>query len=356
LLPSWLGDTVMAEPALRAVHAALPSTSFALLGRPGLAEVLEGTGLAERSIEHDMRGLRGPFAAARAAGQALGSGRAASLDILILPNSARSALTARLVAARRRIGYATDLRRCLLSDAIAPPSRKRPISAVDWYASLIERAFSLRVTDRRPQLTPTAAQHAAAAQALARLPRPIALLNPGANRPDKRWPAERFVEVGCWLRQQGAAVVVSGGPGEAALTRVVAEGCGGVDLASRAIGLGGLLGVMAQCDLLITNDTGPRHLAIAVGTPTVALFGPTDPRWALIPGADEIRLLAEPFLAEDLVADRFPKACRVDRIEVHDVITAAARLLATERGGVRLTRERSPAAPGSPPDAPPAEL
>ncbi|MHC5114978.1 MAG: glycosyltransferase family 9 protein, partial [Planctomycetota bacterium] len=79
--------------------------------------------------------------------------------------------------------------------------------------------------------------------------------------------------------------------------------------------------------LLVTNDTGPRHLAAALGTPVVTLFGPTDHRWTTLADIRERRLLAEPFLPAELVADRHPKVCTIDRIEVEDVLAAAAGML-----------------------------
>ena len=99
------------------------------------------------------------------------------------------------------------------------------------------------------------------------------------------------------------------------------------NLADGGLSLENLRGVVATCDVLLCNDTGPRHLAIATGTPTIALFGPTDHRWTLIPGAKERLLLAEPFLDADHVADRHPDACRIDRIAVGDVVHATTTTL-----------------------------
>jgi len=78
---------------------------------------------------------------------------------------------------------------------------------------------------------------------------------------------------------------------------------------------------------MISNDTGPRHLAAAFGTPCVALFGPTDRRWTVLPEACERHLVAEPFLPEDHVADKYPRACMIDRIASGDVIHAADEFL-----------------------------
>ena len=324
VLPSWLGDTVMAEPAMRALRNGVRPTHMASLGRPGLAGVLEGTGLLDASIEHDMRGIVGPLAASRALRRVDPRRWDA---IVLLPNSVRSALAARLVPAHRRVGFATDGRGWLLSQRLPAPARAMPVPAVDWYAELVVKGFNVQVTDRHPRLRPSQAQRASATAALAGVARPFALLNPGANRADKRWPADRFAAVGRALRGRGLEVVVNGGPAERALTAEVASACGGIDLGPRSKSLGTLVGVLSEAALLVTNDTGPRHVAIGLDVPTVSLFGPTDPRWTTIPGARERRLLGEPFLTEEEVADRRPKACRIDRIEIGDVLAAVDAML-----------------------------
>lgn len=333
VLPSWLGDTVMAEPALRALREQIRPTHLTSLGRAGLASVLEGTELFESAVEHAMRGLLGPLSASRAVKR----GHARRWDaVLLLPNSLRSAVAARLIPAVLRVGYATDGRGVLLSRRVPPPPRTHPVPAVDWYADLVERGFGIQVTDRHPRLRATAAQREAAAKALGGVSRPFVVLNPGANRTDKRWPADRFVAVGSALRRRGLDVVVNGGPAERSLTAEVAAGCGGTDLGLRLgpgpTSLGTLVGALADATLLVTNDTGPRHVAIGLNTPVVSLFGPTDPRWTTISGARERRLLGEPFLPEEEVADRRPQACRIDRIEVGDVLHAAEALLSEAPG------------------------
>ena len=85
--------------------------------------------------------------------------------------------------------------------------------------------------------------------------------------------------------------------------------------------------MIGASDLLITNDTGPRHLAAACNTPAIALFGPTDHRWTTLPGVEESLLLAEPFIDEAHMADSHPQSCRIERICVGDVLFHASRRL-----------------------------
>jgi ADP-heptose:LPS heptosyltransferase len=104
----------------------------------------------------------------------------------------------------------------------------------------------------------------------------LVVLNPGAGDVRRRWPAACFAEVGDVLAQTGRQVVVAGGPGDEPLTRqVVAMSACAVDLAGR-LSLGGLLGLLERADLVVSNDSGPLHLAVAVGTPTVGLYWPSN--------------------------------------------------------------------------------
>ena len=111
---------------------------------------------------------------------------------------------------------------------------------------------------------------------------PLALLHPGATSPSRRWPPERFAAVGDALAARGMAVAVTGVPGEEASTRAVVDAmeAPAVDLCGRT-GLGAYAALLAGADLLVANDTGSAHLAVAVGCPSVTCFLSGDPvRWA----------------------------------------------------------------------------
>jgi ADP-heptose:LPS heptosyltransferase len=168
-----------------------------------------------------------------------------------------------------------------------------------------------------------------------------AVLNPGGNNPAKRWPVERFVALGRHLSERHAMrVLVNGSPQEADLTREVSAGCGGADLPALGGSVSGLKGLLAGAGLLVTNDTGPRHIAAAFSVPVVTLFGPTDHRWTTIPtvrlndgqGSEEL-VLADPELPEGELANDHPERCRIERIGVERVIEACERLMS--RASVR---------------------
>jgi heptosyltransferase-2 len=326
ILPSWVGDTVMATPVLRALRTHRPDARLVGIVRPRLDEVLRGTPWLDELIACNFKGVAGPWRIARVIKQ---SGADA---VLLLPNSFRSALAARLSGAPIRIGYSRDLRGLLLTHKIQPP-RQRPIPAVDYYAALAEFALGVSSIDRRIELHCTADEETAAEYMLRDVARPYIVLNPGANRSAKRWSAKNFAHVADSLASpHRVSILITGSPGEADVLSAVTSAAKTpiINLAQRGMTLGSLKAVLKHAALLITNDTGPRHIAAALGTPVIALFGPTDHRWTTLPpSVREHLLLAEPFLPEELVADDHPKICSIEKIPVDDVLQAARSILAT---------------------------
>lgn len=328
VLPSWVGDAVMATPVYRAVREARPGATITALMRPGLETLLAGSPWFDDVRAIHPKGLGGFRASVRAIREAKAEA------ILLLPNSFRSGLMSRLGGATTRIGYARDGRGWLLTDGLAPPDKSKPISAVRYYANLAAWALGQESIDQRVELFTTEEEQRAAASILEGVDNRFILLNPGGNKPEKRWPAERFIAIGNMLRDAHAcAIAVNGSPGERELVERITAGIGegAINLTDRGITLGSLKAVIQRAALVITNDTGPRHLAAALGTPCIALFGPTDHRWTTLEGAAEHLLLAEPFLPEELMADKHPQACEIERIPVGDVRWTAARMLEVGR-------------------------
>ena len=124
-----------------------------------------------------------------------------------------------------------------------------------------------------PRLEVTSRDRAEAAEALAGVTGPLVAVHPGATDPRRRWPPDRLGELGALLDARGARIVLLGGAGDAGLVDGIRAGLGpaagrAVDLFGR-LSLGGLVGVLERADLFVGNDSGPRHLAEAVGTATV---------------------------------------------------------------------------------------
>lgn len=352
VMPSWVGDCVMATPALRALRDALPGALIGALVRPGLDELLAGIDTIDQFHAERATGMMGPKRVA----QRLRMHRYDAA--VLLTNSFSTALVTRLAGVPRRVGYDRDARGVLLTDRIAPKRRRdtapysrsstapndwAPVPACAYYFELARFLLESVGAPAGPMgamsLGITPEQAAGADEVLARCGlagEPFAVLCPGGNNPAKRWPAERFAQAADELiRKHGLRVALSGGANEAELLDSVREQCPDrdsvVSLASEGTTLGTLKGIVRRARLMVTNDTGPRHIAAAFGVPLVTLFGPTDHRWTTIPFDRERVVVADPTLPEEEVANDHPERCAVDRITVERVLEAIASVTGTPR-------------------------
>ena len=272
-LPNWLGDTVMAEPAVRALRRAHPEARVLLAGP--WATVLGGQGLADTLVTYP-RAWADRLAAADVVR------RFAPDTAVLLPNSLESALAAWYWGARRRVGFDAGGRGLMLTDALALPVPRR--HQIDEYLLLAATCCDVRADDTAPRLTPPAADaperidvHALFDAAGVRRDRPIVGVHLGAAYgPAKTWPAERVVDLCRLLDRAGVRAVLLGTGNEAPTAAAIAAQAPAAMLAGRdrpAI----LAALLTELDVLVSGDTGVAHLAAALGTPVVALFGPTDP-------------------------------------------------------------------------------
>jgi heptosyltransferase-2 len=297
-LPNWVGDVVMATPAVRAVREAFPSAELVAVCKPYVADVLAGAPWFQRTILADKRGPRDRrlFAVARRL-------RESPIDAAILfPNSFRTALVAYLGGSRRVVGFARYGRSFLLSDRLHANTDARgrfvPSPVIDDYNRLAV-ALGTRDPGHRMELFTTAADETAADAVwqrfgLHRYSRVVSL-NPGAAfGAAKHWPCGSFSQLARWLTQQlGCGVLVLCGPSERDIARRVAEGSRSPhvsSLADAAPSLGLTKAVVKRSDLLVTTDSGPRHFAAAFNRPVVSLFGPTHIAWTETYYAKEICL------------------------------------------------------------------
>lgn len=272
--PNWAGDLVMATPGFRALRAARPGGHLAVHVRPALAPLLHGAPWFDEWIPLVSAG-RGAAALVRE-GLAL-RGRRFELG-LCLPDSFSSALLLRCAGVRRVVGYATQGRRALLHVALSPPVGwiPREQHVLDLVAEVGGTAqgsqLELFVTDDEEQR----AQAALAEHGIGR-EEGLALLAPGASYgPAKLWPAEAFAKVGDGLADAGVRIGLVGTPAEAPLVRRVAAAmhAPAAELAGR-LDLGALKAVVRRARVLVCNDAGARHVAVAFGVPVVTLLGPT---------------------------------------------------------------------------------
>lgn len=339
VMPSWVGDCVMATPLLRAIRRRGPGPGdgprITAYLRSHLLPLFESGDLVDECIGGRPRGFLGPLREARR----LGAGRFDTT--LVLPNSFRAAWMTWLARIPRRIGYDRDQRGWLLSDRVPcpmPGGWHEPMPLVRYYLELAGPFGIEPPADVSPRLEVIPreidlARGLLATQGLAPT-RPIALLNPGASKPGKRWPAERFAALADRLYDsQGMQVVINGAPDERGLTGGVAERiqrAPTLDLARHDTTLATLAAMCGLVDLVVTNDTGTRHIAAAVGFERlrnnerapgiVTLFGTVRPEWTTLNYAKERELI-----------DR--DGGRVDAISLDEVFEACRDSIASTRNG-----------------------
>jgi heptosyltransferase-2 len=277
-LPTWLGDTVMAVPTVRAL-ARSGIGRLTLWGPEANARLLLAAGVqADAVLPYSRR--RGPMGAIDVARGTAELVEANANGVLLLPNAFEPALIATMARVRRRVGYATEGRGRLLTDSLPAPDPLEPVHDGERYARLLQL---LDVSPPSPQdvLLRAPAPNASHVRELIAMRRPLLGIVPGsANGPAKRWPAEAYAELADMAAEEwGAQPLILGGRADAEVAKAVtdAASCDCIDLAGRT-DLLDLAALLRGCRAVVANDTGAAHLSAALSCPTLVVFGPTDPR------------------------------------------------------------------------------
>jgi len=298
--PSWVGDAVMATPMLRAVRELYPDAHISYLMRRYVKPVYSGMPWADQLLTYRTGKSRGR--AGKGMFDLAARLRAGKFDLaVLLPNSFKSALLCTMAGIKRILGYERDGRGFLLTDRLLPVKDRGkfvPSPIVKYYMGLAQylgsnhRDFSMQLfvteSERREAidvLTRAGLDPTIDRPASLGLP-PLVLLNPGAQYgAAKCWPPQYFAEVGDQLaRERGATILISGTPKERRILDDVQNRMTHkpIDLSKTGMTLGALKEIVRRCDLMVTNDTGPRHIAAAFNVPVVTIFGPTHPEWTEI--------------------------------------------------------------------------
>jgi heptosyltransferase-2 len=327
VMPNWVGDCVMALPVLDALAAA--RRQLVLLARPHLSPLLR---LSPAVSEVVTRGGDDAETIARL--------RAASCqEAIVLPNSIRSAWLPYQAGIPWRWGYRGGWRAPLLRPPVPRPRGKRP--QVEDYRELLaalEVPAPLTWVPRLPR-DPELLARGRERLARARIESGGTLvgLSPGAEwGPSKQWPWRRFADLANALRRAvpGVRQAIFAGPHRQELWAAVRihEESGRIHpVIGPDLDLAGLAAALAHLDLLVTNDSGPMHLAAALGVPCLALFGPTDPR-RTAPAGDGHRVLATGIWCSPCFRRRCPllhHRC-LRAIGVAQVASAAQEMLASQ--------------------------
>jgi heptosyltransferase-2 len=284
--PNWLGDAVMCEPALRGLRKLFPDAQITLLVKPAVADLFVGHPALTRVLTYDSKGrhagLPGKWALA-------GQLRRQGFDLAVLfQNAFEAAFLTFLAGVPRRYGYATDGRSLLLSDSVAAPDRRTLVHQVRYYWDLL-KPLGLTGDPPAPELIVFPEEEEAMAGRFAKggltATDIVVGINPGSTYGGaKRWLPERFAEVTDRLSRtihespgKQVSVVIFGAAGEEPLGQEIAARLQLPSLVlSGATTIRELMAALKRCAMLLTNDTGPMHIASAFQVPVVAIFGPTD--------------------------------------------------------------------------------
>ncbi|MCC9605694.1 lipopolysaccharide heptosyltransferase II [Blastopirellula sp. JC732] len=288
VLPNWIGDVVMATPALRAIRAqSKPGDEIVGVMQPYVKDVLRGSQLLDRSIYWSKK----TSDRRRRFWGVVQQLRGENFDQAILfTNSLRTAALAYFGGAKRRVGYARAWRSPLLTDRLAPPKTPNgkfaPISAVDYYLDLVEFA-GYPSQGQQPVLAVSKADERRVDEIWRKFDfvgkRVVVFNTGGAYGAAKHWPPEHYIALAEQLvKDPSVAVLLICGPQERETVAKIEQAIdhpSACSLADETLNIGLSKAAVARADVLVTTDSGPKHFAAAFATPTVALFGPTDPRW-----------------------------------------------------------------------------
>lgn len=275
-VPNWVGDSILAWPVLENLKQNFPQAELWVAAKDSVKDLFTSTPLIEGIIA-----LPGDWK--KTWDQALLIKRGAFDAGLLLTNSFISALLFYLARIPQRWGYATDGRGSLLTRSIRPPNNDPPRHQAWYYLDLLA-GLGFKPGPGVIRLSARAEEREAARGrllALGREPRnPLVIFSPGASYgPAKRWPARRFAELAELLQKRKKAdLLIIGAADEAGIADSISS-----FLEKKPVVLAGqttlpqLLGLASLASLFISNDSGPMHLANALGVPVVGIFGPTDP-------------------------------------------------------------------------------
>jgi heptosyltransferase-1 len=296
-----LGDVVHAIPAAAALRKAFPDARIDWLVERTHREIVDLVTVIDRAIVLEAPTLKGWTLAVREL-------RQTPYDVAIdLQGLMKSAVLARASGAKRIIGFSI----WHLREKTARPFYSETVEAEGGHV-IRKNLRLLRAVgvDEQEIAFPLATPPSAALDRIRETvgDRRFALINPGAAWPNKRWPIERFGEVASFLRDVcGMTPIVLWGPAEDGFARAVTAASSGAAVLAPPTTITDLVAVARAAAIVVSGDTGPLHIAAAVGTPTVGLFGPTDPA------------RNGPFAPGDVAVSRYDHcACHYDRRCHHD--------------------------------------
>ena len=282
---NWVGDAIIALPALHAVRKRFPQADIAVLALPYVADIYRGQGVADELIGYDRNGQHAGIHGQERLVAELKTQRFDTA--LLLQNAFDAAWVAWRAGIPERIGYNRDARGVLLTKAIrVPRAGEIPAHEKFYYLELLKRAgwidslpdvaeISLNVTEEQALRAEEKLQSFGAERGSVRI-----AVGAGASYGSaKCWPPERFATaINQLVKERQVQIILFGTPGEAAVSAAIQAGLdkSALDLTGKTE-IAELPALLSRCTAFLGNDSGAMHVASAVGLPVVAVFGPTDP-------------------------------------------------------------------------------
>jgi heptosyltransferase-2 len=279
---NWVGDNILALPTYRALQRRFKHEGGIAVAAPeNIAALLASSGICRKVVAWNGN--------TRERINALKRGR--FRRAVILPNSFRAAMIAYAAGIGERWGYSTDCRSLFLTHVV--PRLRDHGHQLDDYTKLLAAMNAPRVVDEIPSIKlPTAVRDRARRKLRARgvrVDRPLFGIHAGGlYGRAKHWGDERYQEVADRLRADGFGVVLLTSPGERVQAETISASCDGLPIFGESGDVLEIAAAISHCSVVITNDSGPLHLAAALAVPSVSIFGPTDPDRTVIPGASRV--------------------------------------------------------------------
>ena len=322
----YLGDVLLLSPVVRALEAEYPDAEIGVLVNAGTEAMLQGNPHVDRLF------VRVPGFGEQA--RLVRSLRGFRPDLAIdLTDGDRAAILTRLSGALRRVGFNDEgrWRGVLYTDVV--PADLRTMHAIDYHLAPL-RYLGIPVGDRAPELFLSSEEDRAAADWLARAgvapDAPFAVIHPGARFWFKQWPVDRVAALADWIQEhERMPVVILAGvkevPDLATIRTAMRTPC---RTTAGQVPIRVLAAIIKRSRLLISNDNGPMHIATAVGTPVVALFGSSDPRvWGPWGNVNRVLYKGVPCSpCPHTGCDQGEQNC-MRLIELHEVTTAVSEVV-----------------------------
>jgi len=278
---NWIGDAVMTLPALTALRKSLPETKISLLVKPWVAPVFENNPNIDEIILYDdkHKGIIGKLKLSRMLN------KKDFCSAILFQNAFDAALITFLAGIKNRFGYKRDGRGFLLTSALPLPPNKDKTHQIYYYLNLVEQ-LGFKAGYSEPYIFLKTEERLHAREMLNHMRKPILAINPGATYGSaKRWFPDRFAEIANWfISDTGGSAIIFGGKTEVDIAdEIYKKVIPGFRTPDSLLSLAGntslreLISLISECDVFVTNDSGPMHIAYAVRTPLIAIFGSTEP-------------------------------------------------------------------------------